>query len=150
MNGIVLFDSGVLIRASITTLEHADLCLALWTGARDGTLRACLAQQTVWEFFSVLTRFRVPHRRVLSEIQKHLAVFPLIAPTPDTFSRTLGSLDRLRWLSGPQVYDLLLAHTALDNDVPTLYTLNERHFQRFGLPLEIVNPTARRRTSTGP
>ena len=142
MNGIVLFDTGILLRASTTTLGHADLCLSLWTRARAGTLRACIAQQTVWEFFSVLTRLRVPHRKVLAEVRKHLAVFPLIAPTTDTFPQTLASLGRLRWLCGPQVYDLLLAHTALDNAVATLYTLNDRHFRKFGLPLQVVNPAS--------
>jgi len=143
VTGVILFDTGILLRASTTTLDHADLCLSLWTRARAGTLRACIAQQTVWEFFSVLTRFRVPHRTVLAEIEKHLAVFPLIAPTTSTLPQMLATLGRLRWLSGPQVYDLLLAHTALDNDVTTLYTLNDRHFRKFGLPLRVVNPTSR-------
>lgn len=146
MNGVILFDTGILLRASTTTLDHADLCLSLWTRARAGTLRACIAQQSVWEFFSVLTRFRVPHRKVLVEIQKHLAVFPLIAPKNGTFSQMLASLARLRWLSGPQVYDLLLAHTALDNGVTTFYTFNDRHFRKFGLPLHVVNPASRRGT----
>jgi predicted nucleic acid-binding protein len=145
VNEVALFDTGILLRASTTTLDHADLCLSLWTRARAGRLRACIAQQTVWEFFSVLTRLRVPHRKVLAEIQKHLAVFPLIAPKPDTFPQMLASIQRLRWLGGPQVYDLLLAHTALDNEVPTLYTLNDRHFRRFGLPLQVVNPASRAR-----
>lgn len=141
--GIVLFDTGILLRASTTTLDHADLCLSLWTQARAGTLRACIAQQSVWEFFSVLTRLAVPHRKVLAEIRKHLALFPVIAPKASTFPEALASLARLRWLSGPQVYDLFLAHTALDNQVTILYTLNDRHFRRFGLPLRIVNPASR-------
>jgi predicted nucleic acid-binding protein len=143
MNGVVLFDTGILLRASISTLDHAELCLALWARAKAGTIQACIAQQSVWEFFSVLTRFRVPHRKVFAEIQKHLAVFPLIAPKSGTFSETLASVGRLRWLNGPQVYDLLLAHTTLDNGVTTLYTLNDRHFRKFGLPLHIVNPASR-------
>jgi hypothetical protein len=48
---------------------------------------------------------------VLAEIRKHLAVFPVIAPKPTTFPDVLASLGRLRWLGGPQIYDLLLAHT---------------------------------------
>ncbi len=143
MNGVVLFDSGILLRASTTTLEHADLCLGLWAKARDGTIRACIAQQTVFEFFSVLTRLRVPHSRVLAEMQKHLAVFPLISPKSTTFPAVLTSLQQLRWLTGPQVYDLVLAHTALDNNVRVLYTLNDRHFRKFGLPLKVVNPAVR-------
>jgi predicted nucleic acid-binding protein len=115
------------------------------TRARAGTLRACIAQQAVWEFFSVLTRLGVPHRKVLAEIRKHLAVFPLIAPKTDTFPHTLASLERLRWLRGPQVYDLFLAHTALDIEIATIYTLNDRHFRKFGLPLKVVNPASRAR-----
>lgn len=53
MSDLALFDTGILLRASTTTLDHADLCLSLWNQARAGTLRACIAQQTVWEFFSV-------------------------------------------------------------------------------------------------
>ncbi len=143
MNGVVLFDTGILLRASTTTLDNSETCLSLWTQAREGTLRACIGQQTVWEFFSVLTRLRVPRRKVLTEIRKHLAVFPLIAPKDVTFSGVLASLAQLRWLNGPQVYDLLLAHTALDNQVATLYTLNDRHFRKFGLPWQIVNPASR-------
>lgn len=141
MNGVVLFDTGILLRASTTTLDHADLCLSLWTRAKRGVLRACIAEQTVWEFFSVLTRLGVPHRKVLKEIQKHLAVFPVIGPKETTFSHALASLARLRWLTGPQVYDLVLAHTVLDNNISTLYTFNARHFRKFGLPLRIVVPS---------
>ncbi|MGH8007494.1 MAG: hypothetical protein ACREQ3_10845 [Candidatus Binatia bacterium] len=89
-----------------------------------------------------MTRLRIPHRKVLAELHKHLQVFPLIAPTGETFSHTFTSLQRLRWLTGPQVYDLFLAHTALDNGVHTLYTFNDRHFRRFGLPVQIVSPAA--------
>lgn len=93
----------------------------------------------------MLTRLGVPHRKVLAEIRKHLAVFPLIAPKTDTFPHTLASLERLRWLRGPQVYDLFLAHTALDIEIATIYTLNDRHFRKFGLPLKVVNPASRAR-----
>ena len=141
MNGVVLFDTGVLLRASTTTLDHAEICLSLWTRARRGDLRACIAEQTVLEFFSVLTRLGVPHREVLQEIQKHLAIFPVIGPKETTLSHVLASVARLRWLTGPQVYDLLLAHTVLDNNIPTLYTFNARHFRKFGLPLQIVVPS---------
>jgi predicted nucleic acid-binding protein len=141
MNGVVLFDTGILLRASTTTLDHADLCLSLWTRAKRGVLQACIAEQTVWEFFSVLTRLGVPHRKVLKEIQKHLAVFPVIGTKEATLSHALASLARLRWVTGPQVYDLVLAHTVLDNNISTLYTFNARHFRKFGLPLRIVVPS---------
>lgn len=140
MTDPVVFDTGILLRASTTSLDHAELCVSLWTRGKLGDLRACIAEQTVWEFFSVLTRLQVPHRKVLAEIQKHLAVFPVIGPKGATFAQVLGSAARLRWLTGPQVYDLLLAHTVLDNDIDTLYTFNDRHFGRFNLPLRIVNP----------
>ena len=90
----------------------------------------------------MLTRLRVPHKKVLTEIQKHLKVFPLISPKEQTFAHTLTSLQKLRWLSGPQIYDLMLAHTALDNNVMNLYTFNDRHFRRFGLPLKIIDPVS--------
>ena len=144
MSDLAFFDTGILLRASTTTLDHADLCLSLWNQARAGTLRACIAQHTVWEFFSVLTRLGTPHRHVLAEIRKHLAVFPVIAPKPTTFPDVLASLGRLRWLGGPQIYDLLLAHTALDNGIATLCTFNDRHFRRFVLPLQVVNPATMR------
>jgi predicted nucleic acid-binding protein len=140
MNDVVLFDTGILLRASTTTLDHADLCLSLWTRVRSGQIRACIAEQTIYEFYSVLTRLRVPHRKVVEEIGKHLAVFPVVNPKERTFSNVLESIARLRWLTGPQIYDLLLAHTAVDNDITALYTLNDRHFRKFNLPLSIVNP----------
>lgn len=82
---------------------------------------------------TVLTRLAVPHRKVLGEIRKDLALFPVIAPKDSTFPEALASLARLRWLSAPQVYDLFLAYTARDNQVTILYTLNDRHF-RIPLP----------------
>lgn len=142
MKDLVLYDTGLLLRASTTTPDHSDLSLILWEKARAGEIRACIAEQTVWEFFSILTRLRIPHRKVLTELQKHLQVFPLIAPIRETFAHTFVPLQRLRWLTGPQVYDLFLAHTALDNGVSTLYTFNDRHFRRFKLPLQVVNPAS--------
>lgn len=142
MKGLVLYDTGLLVRASTTTLDHSDLSLTLWEKAKIGEIRACIAEQTVWEFFSILTRLGISHRKVLTELQKHLQVFPLVAPTRETFAHTFASLQRLRWLRGPQVYDLFLAHTALDNGVMALYTFNDRHFRRFKLPLQVVNPAS--------
>ena len=141
MNGIVLFDSGLLLRASTTTLDHASLSLSLWEQAKSGKIRACIAQQTIWEFFSVLTRLGVSHRSVLAEIQKHLLIFPVIAPKAETFLNCLESLRRLRWLNGAQIYDLFLVHTALDNRIDTIYTFNDRPIKRFNLPLKVINPT---------
>ena len=140
MNKVVLFDTGLLLRSSIDTLDHAELSLHLWEKARDGKIHACIAHQTVWEFFSVLTRLGIPHRKVAAEIKKHLQVFPLIAPRQQTFSNTLASLQQLRWLKGAQIYDLFLAHTGVDNELETLYTYNDNHFSRFNLPLRIINP----------
>lgn len=142
MEDLILYDTGLLLRASTTTLDHSELSLALWERAKAREIRACIAEQTVWEFFSILTRLRIPHRKVLTELQKHLQIFPLIAPTRETFAATFGSLQRLRWLTGPQVFDLFLAHTALDNGVRRLYTFNDRHFRRFNLPLQVVNPAS--------
>ena len=142
MSEVVLYDTGLLVRASTTTLDHSQLSLTLWQKAKGGEVRACIAEQTVWEFFSILTRLRIPHRKVLAETKKHLQVFPLVAPTRDTFGHTFESLQRLRWLTGPQIYDLFLAHTALDNRVKILYTFNDRHFRRFGLPLQVLNPAS--------
>jgi predicted nucleic acid-binding protein len=136
----VLFDTGLLLRVSTPRLDHSKLCLSLWQSVKKGELRACIAQQTVWEFYSVLTRLDVPHREVVAEIQKHLLVFPVILTRPETFPNCLGSLQRLRWLKGSQLYDLVLAQTALDNGIEEVYTFNDRHFRRFGLPLTITNP----------
>ena len=65
----------------------------------------------------------------------------VILPVPETFPNCLVSLQRLRWLKGAQIYDLVLAQTALDNGIQELYTFNDRHFRRFQLPLTITNPT---------
>ncbi len=141
MNEIILFDAGLVLRASTTTLGHADLSLSLWNDVQAGRILACIAQQTVWEFFSVLTRLGISHGNVVTELKKHLAVFPIIAPGPQTFENSLASLSRHRWIKGAQVYDLYLAHTAVDNGISILYTFNDRHFRRFKLPLRIVNPS---------
>lgn len=93
------------------------------------------------EFFSFLTRLGVSHRKVIKEIRKHLKVFPLIMPKPDTFSKTMETVSKLKWLRGAQIYDVFLAHTALDNGVSTIYTFNDKHFINFKLPLNVVNPT---------
>ena len=81
---------------------------------------------------------------MLAEIHKHLAVFPVIAPKSTTFPKVLASLGRLRWLRGPQIYDLVLAHTALDNGIATLCTFKDRQVRRFVLPLQVVHPTTMR------
>jgi predicted nucleic acid-binding protein len=140
LGSIALFDTGIILRASTTTLDHSDLGIALWQKAKSGEIKACLAQQNVREFFSVLTRCGVSHGKVLAEIQKHLMIFPIITPKEATFARTLAILQKLRWLKGPQIYDLLLAQTALDNGIRTIYTFNDRHFRKFGLPLHTINP----------
>lgn len=140
MNSEILFDTGIILRASTTTLDDSKLGLALWEKAKTGEILACIAQQTIFEFFSFLTRLGVSHRKVIKEIRKHLKVFPLIMPKPNTFSKTLETVDKLKWMRGAQIYDVFLAHTALDNGVSTIYTLNDKHLINFKLPLNVVNP----------
>lgn len=140
MNSEILFDTGIILRASITTLDNSELGLVLWEKAKSGEIVACIAQQTVFEFFSFLTRLGISHQKVIKEIQKHLRVFPVIMPKPDTFSKTMKTVQKLKWLKGPQIYDVFLAHTALDNGIGTIYTFNDKHFMSFRLSLNVVNP----------
>lgn len=140
MNSEILFDTGIILRASTTTLNNTELGLALWEKVKFGEIVACIAQQTIFEFFSFLTKIDVPHRKVIKEIRKHLKVFPLIMPKPGTFPNAMKTVNELKWLKGAQIYDVFLAHTALDNEVSTIYTFNDKHFTNFRLPLNVVSP----------
>lgn len=141
MNSEILFDTGIILRASTTTLDNNELALTLWEKVKYREIIACIAGQTVFEFFSVLTRLGVSHGKVIKEIRKHLKVFPLIMPKPGTFSKTMETVNGLKWLKGAQIYDVFLSHTALDNGVDTIYTFNDKHFMNFRLPLNVINPT---------
>jgi len=61
-------------------------------------------------------------------------------PKPGTFRNAMKTVNELRWLKGAQIYDVFLAHAALDNGVSTIYTFNDKHFIDFRLPLNVVNP----------
>jgi predicted nucleic acid-binding protein len=140
LNSEILFDTGIILRASVTTLDNSKLGLVLWEKAKTGEILACIAQQTVFEFFSFLTRLGISHRKAIKEIRKHLKLFPVIMPKPDTFSNTMKTVNELKWLKGAQIYDVFLAHTALDNGIGTIYTFNDKHFMNFRLSLNVVNP----------
>jgi len=141
LNSEILFDTGIILRASTTTLDNNELALTLWEKVKSREIIACIAGQTVFEFFSVLTRLGVSQGKVIKEIRKHLKVFPLIMPKPRTFSKTMETVNGLRWLKDAQIYDVFLSHTALDNGIDTIYTFNDKHFMNFKLPLNVINPT---------
>jgi predicted nucleic acid-binding protein len=141
---MILLDTDVLVHATGSASPHHRQARNLRDRAANGEVEACVAPQTLVEFYAVVTD---PHRfhptltpaQVKRELQSYLSSqLWLILPKETTVARMLDLLGR-QPVKGGAVFDLFLAATMLDNSVRTIYTENIRDFA--GLEgIEAVNP----------
>jgi len=114
-------------------------------GAMKREIEAVLTNQILYEFYSVITDPRRVDRPLdptkATEIcmdlwnNPHIGKISQKPTTPNhvfTKSQELGLL-------GADVFDCVLAMTAVENEVEAIYTENTRDFERFGL-LIVENP----------
>lgn len=137
-----LVDSNILIYAHD---QKSKLHIPAKTWLEDTALKGQLfiAWQNLLEFYSIVTsskRTRNPltpadAKKIINEYLKSFAVIYPNRKSQEFFITMLGR----RKISGPTIYDVYLASTALGNRVKTIYTANTKDFANTP-GIKAVNP----------
>lgn len=148
-SAMVLLDANILISADQEEEEHHPIARRLRERARQGLLGTCVSPQVLNEFYSVVTKTtgRNKPARPLSpaeataEVRKYYRSRNIqkIYPGPTIIERMLSLLETTP-VTGPDIYDLHLAATMLENGVTKIYTFNTSDF--VSIPgIEAIDPS---------
>jgi len=139
-----LIDSNVLVYSYDETVKQHDLSYYIVEKAMSGEISACLAQQNLLEFISVVTN----PKRVLNPLSTDEALekinsyissnIRIISPLPTTIF-TFHYLIQIYPAIRERIFDVYLAATAFDNNVGRICTFNIRHLKNI-LSLEVKTP----------
>ncbi len=143
-----LIDTNILIHAFNRSSPHREEASKILIKALKGKIRAVICPQVLYEFYSVLTNPRRVEKPLSPE--EAAAICLDLWSTPElekitSTSTTLREVFKLAGelgLRGEAIFDCLLAITAKENGVETIYTENERDFKRFNF-LNVINPLRR-------
>jgi len=140
-------DTNVLVLADDAASPHNARAKAILEQVLKGSLRACISQQVLAEYFSVVTSPRRLARplkvneamervRFLSKSRKIRKIYPKRSTLLRCVEYCAG-----KGITGPRIFDAQYAFTLMDNGIKRLITQNVRDFSAFeGLKAE--NPFA--------
>ena len=136
--GVALLDTNILLYAAYTQNPYHRPAKQLVDRGREGSIPVCVTPQVFNEFFSVSTRTDklglekpLPADEAQGLIQHYIDAdhVRIIYPTPGVWPR-MRTLLHVHPVKGPQIYDVQLAATMLENGVSKIYTYNRPHFSR--------------------
>lgn len=131
----VLFDTSVIIAASLPKhLSHAP-CFVQLQAAKSGQYRGCLSTHSLAELYSVLTWMpsqpRMSPQEVKLLIDKYLQYLQAIPLETADYQVAIAQMTVLN-LPGGGIFDALIAQAALKTAADRILTLNPSHFTRLG------------------
>ena len=137
MADLTLLDSNILIYAEQAETPYYEAAKSLRDRVLAGEISACISPQVLSEFFAVATNPRrvtapLTIQEARDQIEKYCESEDLVLIHPGS-----GIVDRMLSLleahpvTGPDIFDLLLVATMLENDVARIYTVNIQDFASF-------------------
>ncbi len=142
---IYLIDSNILVYAANEDSPHQKLASGIMDKATTGKINACLAYQTLYEFYAIITDPKRVESPILpKEAQETIRLYMMASNVKKIFSQKTNLQNTLSLLkkyetSKQNIFDLVLIATMMDNGVEGIYTANEAHFKQFEF-LEVINP----------
>jgi predicted nucleic acid-binding protein len=131
----VLFDTSVIIAASLPEHPSHAPCFVQLQAAKSGQFQGCLSTHSLAELYSVLTRMpsqprMSPHEAkiLIDRCLQYLQAIPL--ETVD-YQAAIAQMTALN-LPGGGIFDALIAQAALKTSADKILTLNPGHFTRLG------------------
>lgn len=141
----VLFDTNILVFSHNTDSPYYKKAAKLREEAILGRLKAVLTHQNLLEFYAIITDpRRVTHPltpiQALAEVAKYIAhdAFRVISPTSEALELFRKFSKRVK-ARGGEIFDVYLVATMVSSKVKTIYTGNERDFQKYDF-LRVINP----------
>lgn len=142
---MILLDTNILVFAHNKKSPYYSHANQLVKDAFQLKFQACIAQQNLLEFFSVITDPRRVEKPLLPQIALQWTDAYLrstkitkIYPSSETLSNTIA-LVKEQNLSKSKIFDCYLAATMQENGITTIYTNNTSHFQKYS-EIKAVNP----------
>jgi len=131
----VLFDTSVIVAASLSQHPSHGPCFAQLQSAKSGQVQGYLSTHSMAEIYSVLTRMpsqpRMSPQIVEQLITHQLQYIEAVSLDADDYLAVIAQMTLLN-LPGGGVFDALIAQAALKASVDKLLTLNPKHFTRLG------------------
>jgi toxin-antitoxin system PIN domain toxin len=143
----ILLDTNILVYAYNEDSVHHKVAKRFLDKVFAGEIKACISQQVLYEFFSVITNAKKVESPLPLEVAADLCVslwegseLEKIALT-DFVPQKAFALAKSHKLRNGKVFDCVLAASAEANGVTTIFTENIKDFAKFDF-LEAVNPFA--------
>jgi hypothetical protein len=141
----ILFDTNVLVYATNEDSPFFEVAKELRQKALVGEIRACITPQILAEYYSVVTSPRrvtkpLSPKQAREEVEAYLQADAIRKlPIQSSASAQMVELaDRYR-VREQGIYDVQLVATMLDHGVKSIYTANEKDFERFK-EIQVINP----------
>jgi len=138
----ILLDTNILIHAYNRDSPHNAAATTLITQAVDDENDACIALQSIHEFYAVITsprRLEKPltprHARELTETILRTPKIRKLEHTQDTAREALALAEK-HGVKGADFFDILLASTAIQNNVDLILTENVKDFKDYEIRTE--------------
>jgi predicted nucleic acid-binding protein len=143
----ILLDTNILVHAYNKSSPHQQEAAKIIKRAMQKETNACIAPQVLYEFFAVVTN----EKRVEKPMSTHEAAdlcidlwecneIEKINPSRTAPTEVFKLTKNLK-LTKANIFDCILAVTAKENDVETIYTENLADFKRYTF-IKALNPLA--------
>ncbi|MBD3405218.1 MAG: PIN domain-containing protein [Candidatus Lokiarchaeota archaeon] len=141
----ILIDTNILVHAHNASSPHQEKASHLIIQAMESKTQPILLPQNLYEFFAVVTN----PRRIENPLSVEEAIsicedfwfsekMIIIEPTTTTTLMVFSLIEEYK-IKKARIFDCVIAATALEFGIGTIYTENTRDFEDFSF-LEIINP----------
>jgi len=139
-----LIDTNIIIYAYNLNSDLHEQALNIMQSALNNEMRAYIADKSLYEFFAIIT----DSKRVEEPVSVKEAVevlnlikssnIKIIIPSFNTMGILLGLLEKYN-IGKQRIFDFVLAAMAIDNNIETILTRNDKDFAMLD-EINILNP----------
>ena len=141
----ILLDSNILVYAFDKLSSNHEQARKIVEKAICGEIEACISAQVLYEFFAVITnpkKATVPMdldeaADLCSELWECSEIEKI--SSTELVPSEVFRVAKEKKLSGAGIFDCVLAVTAKENGIDTVYTENVRDFKHYGF-IKVINP----------
>lgn len=133
----ILLDTNILVHAYNKSSPHQDEASKIIKKAMQGETETCLSPQVLYEFFAVVTSAKMVEHPISPREAADLCIdlwecneIEKVNPSGIAPIEVLKCAKEFK-LSKAEIFDCILAVTAEENDIETIYTENVADFKRY-------------------
>jgi predicted nucleic acid-binding protein len=141
----ILLDTNILVHAYNKSSPHQQEAANIVRKAMQGETKACLTPQVLYELFAVVTNPKRVEKPLSTQETTELCIdlwecneIEKVIPSGISPIEVFKLAKTLK-LSKAEIFDCMLAVTAKENNVETIYTENVADFKGYAF-LKVINP----------